>query len=161
MRKGKRKLNQAGMSLVELIIVIVIMGILSVGSAIGISYVSKMNSTSAAEKIQSMLERTRLTTLSSDSEVKMVLGKDSDGFYCKLVDGTNEVEKVKLGGDALTITANPEYGTGTSIGSSSCEFRYNKSNGAFQAGSYVSIVITGSKTKTVRLVTATGRTYIE
>lgn len=161
MQMEKKKLNQAGMSLVELIVVILIMGILSVGSAIGISYVTKMNSTSAAEKLQSMLERTRLTTLSSENDVKMVLGKDSDGFYCKLIDGTSEVEKVKLGGDALTITANPEYGTGTPIGSSSCEFRYNKANGSFQAGTYVSVVITGSETKTVRLVTATGRTYIE
>ncbi len=157
MRKEKRKLNQAGMSLVELIVVILIMGILSVGSAIGISYVTKMNSASAAEKIQSMLERTRLTTLSSESDVKMLLGKDSEGFYCKLMDGTNEVEKVKLGGDALTITA----GGATVDSSSDKVFRYNKSNGAFQAGSYDSIVITGSETKTVRLVTATGRTYIE
>lgn len=157
MRKEKRKLNQAGMSLVELIVVILIMGILSVGSAIGISYVTKMNSASAAEKIQSMLERTRLTTLSSESDVKMLLGKDSEGFYCKLMDGTNEVEKVKLGGDALTITA----GGATVDSSSDIVFQYNKSNGAFQAGSYDSIVITGSETKTVRLVTATGRTYIE
>ncbi len=156
MRKEKRKLNQAGMSLVELIVVIVIMGILSVGSAIGISYVSKMNSSSAAEKLQSMFERTRLTTLSSANDVKMELGKDSGGFYCKLVDGTNEVEKVKLGGDALTIKVG-----GSSVGSSAYVFRYNKSNGAFQAGTCDSIVITGSETKTVRLVTATGRTYIE
>ena len=45
MRKGRRKLNQAGMSLVELIVVILILGILSVGTAVGINYAKQMDST--------------------------------------------------------------------------------------------------------------------
>ena len=56
MWKGKKKLNDAGMSLVELIVVILIMGILSAGSAVGITYASRMNADSAAEASRSQAD---------------------------------------------------------------------------------------------------------
>ena len=162
MRKGRKKLNQAGMSLVELIVVVLILGILSAGAAVGAAYANNVNAKSAAEKLNSMLERTRLLTISSDVNVEMVLFKDSNGYCGKIMKGSTEVDVVHLGNDALTITVETEGGATTTIGPSSCTFAYKKANGAFADSCLYSVVtITGSKTKEVQLVHDTGRSYIK
>lgn len=160
MWKGRRKLNQAGMSLVELVVVILIIGILSVGSGVGMAYVSRMNATGAAEKLVSMLDKTRVMTLSSGGTVALELVCEDDTYYAKLMQNGVEAEKLKLGNAALTITVKNAAGVETPIGPGSCTFSYNKSNGAFAAGcTYTSIEIEGSQTKVIQLVTATGRCY--
>ena len=89
MQKGRRKQNQAGMTLIELVVVILILGILSAGAAVGINYVSRMNSTSAGEKLVSLLEKARVYTISAETvsssdpadKVKLVLTKEGDTYY--------------------------------------------------------------------------------
>ena len=174
MQKGRRKLNQAGMSLVELIVVILILGILSVGGAFGINYASQMNSTSAAEKLVSLLERTRVYTISAegtatvadpaDNKVSLVLTKEGNTYYGKLMNGTTEVDRVALGNGSLSINvtrtggaSDLEINTGTSA-----VIGYKKENGAFKDScDYNSIVIGGYKTKTIQLVHTTGRSYVK
>ncbi len=166
MQKGRQKLNQAGMSLIELIVVILIIGILSAGTGVGINYVNRMNSTSAGEKLVSLMERTRVYTLSASGSVKLVLTKEGNHYYGTLLNGATEVDKVSLGNGSLTITAvdgatSVVIGAGGSPGASA-EIAYKKANGAFEDScGYDSIVINGTKTRTVRLVNATGRTYLE
>ena len=156
MRKGKRKLNQAGMSLVELVVVILIIGILSAGTGIGVTFVNRMNATSATEKLASALERTRVRTIASDKEVKLVLEKDGNDYYGRFLEGGVEIDTIRIGNSALTIKVD-----GSVLNdASSYEFSYKKSNGAFQS-TYTKIVVEGSKTKTVYMVNATGRCYIE
>ena len=162
MQEGRKKLNQAGMSLLELVVVILIIGILAVGSGVGISYASQMNATSAAEKFTSLLERTRMHTISADDSVKLVLARDGDGYYGKIMKGATEVDNVRLGNNGLSITiketGQPDITVNTGA---SYEFTYKKSNGAFaDTCTYTSVVISGgSKTKVVQLVHATGRCY--
>jgi len=164
MQEGRKKLNQAGMTLVELIVVILIIGILAVGSAVGINYASQMSATGAAEKFSSLLEKTRMYTISADEPVKLVLSREDDGYYGKIIRGSSEVDKVKLGNGGLGITikesGQPDQPVGTS---EDYEFSYKKSNGAFaDACTYTSVVITGgSKTKVVQLVHDTGRCYLK
>jgi len=161
MQKERKKLNQAGMSLMELIVVILIMGILAAGSAVGIAYIGSMNATSAVEKLESLLERTRLHTLSADDTVKLVLKKEGNEYYGILMEGSIEADKVKLGGDSLHIQATTETGTATDISSTNCIIAYKKSNGAFEdTCPYTSIIVEGSKTRIIQLVKATGRSYI-
>lgn len=174
MQKGRKKLNQAGMTLVELIVVILILGILSVGGAFGINYAGQMNSTSAAEKLVSLLERTRVYTISAegtavvanpaDNKVTLVLTKEGNTYYGKLLNGTTEVDRVALGNGSLSITATKEGTTGdestTIDNSTSFTISYKKENGAF-ADKYKTIVIGGSKTKTIQLIHATGRSYVK
>ena len=168
MQKGRRKLNQSGMTLVELIVVILILGILSAGAAVGVNYASQMNSTSAGEKLLSLLERTRVYTISAenaddpDDKVKLVLTKDGDTYYGKLMHGSTEVDKVALGNGSLSITvtkgaSNTVVNTGSSV-----EIAYKKANGAFtDSCTYDSVVIVGSKTRTIQLVHETGRSYLK
>ena len=156
MRKGKRKLNQAGMSLVELVVVILIIGILSATAGVGISFFNRMNATSAAEKLASALERTRVLTISADRSVELVLEKVDTEYYAVVKEAGVETDRVKIGNTALVIKVNGIELTDTY----GFTFRYNKSNGAF-ASAYTNVVIEGNQTKTVYMVNATGRCYIQ
>lgn len=164
MQEGRKKLNQAGMSLIELVVVILIIGILAVGSSAGISYASQMNATSAAEKLVSLLEKTRVYTLSADDSVKLVLSRDDNGYQGKIIKGAVEVDKVNLGNGGLTVTIKETGQSDLTMGiGDSYEFSYKKSNGAFEdTCTYTSVVINGgSKTRVVQLVHDTGRCYMK
>ena len=172
MRKGRRKLNQTGMSLIELVVVILILGILSAGTAVGVAYANNVNAKTAAEKLNSTLERTRLLTISSDADIEMELFKDSNG-YCgqilrKYTDAhgtvhTEQLDLVHFGNDALTITVQKQTDPPVTVsGSNRFVFAYKKENGAFEDSCLYSVVtITGSKTKKVQLVHDTGRSFIK
>ncbi len=174
MKKGRRKLNQQGMSLVELIVVILIIGILSATAFVGVSYVNRMDATGAAEKLASMLNRTRVRTLSADlvntpegpkSSVELVLVKDGDDYYARILENSVEVDSVVLGNSGLEITVTEKDGateTDYTVGGTPFKFSYKKENGAFEDScKYIAVTVSGSKTKTVRLVHETGRSYIE
>lgn len=167
MRKGLKKLNHAGMSLVELIVAILIIGLLSAGGVVGIGYLSSMDATGAAEKLNSLLTRTRVMTLSyaetEDVEAKILL--DGDNYYGKIYVGGNEMESVRLGKKSLDIVV---YGdTPITIGTGSpgdCTIAYKKANGAFDfpaSDKHTYFEISGTETKKIYLVEATGRSYIE
>lgn len=159
-QKSRKKFNNAGMSLVELIVVVLIIGILSAGAVIGFSFIRSMDSNSAAEEISSLLERTRLNTLSAEegANVRLEIKKDGKKYYGTIAKGTTEIEKMEIGSDGLTIKVTKSSGTET-VGTTPVVFTYKKSNGAFQSD-YTKIEITGSKTAAVTLVTATGRCYL-
>lgn len=169
MRKGRRKLNQAGMSLMELIVVILILGILSVGAAVGINYVSQMNATSAGEKLVSLLERVRLQTISAetgtgtDEKITLLLTNEGGTYYGRMMQGTTEIDKVGLGNGSLTVSlSRPGAADLVLADGTSAEISYKKENGAFvDSLAYSSVIISGSKTRTVQLVKATGRSYLK
>ena len=176
MQRERRKLNQAGMTLVELIVVILILGILSGGAAVGISYVSRMNSTSAAEKLVSLLERARIYTISAEDtggadKVRLVLTKEDNTYYGTLMNGVTEVDKVSLGNGSLTIKVTKRVlnGEGTEVDDTravtnasggSYEISYKKANGAFTE-KFKQIEISGSKTRYIQMVHTTGRAYLK
>lgn len=160
-QRSRKKQNNAGMSLVEIVVVVLILGILSAGTTMGFTYIRSMDASSAAEEITSLLERTRLNTLSAEegSDVKLELKKDGDSYYGIISQGGTELEKMAVGGNGLAISVTDAGGAETVVDGTPVEFTYHKSNGAFRS-SYTKIEITGSKTVTVTLVTATGRCYI-
>ena len=169
MKKSRRKLNNAGMSLVELIVVVLIMGVLSAGAVVGLSFIRSMDASSAAESLVAALNRAKLQTQATNSgeTVKLRIVAESDGYYGKILlttsgGSTTELDKVEIGDNALTISfAVNDSDTPTAIDSSHpCEIVYLKSNGAFDSN-YTRLVVNGSDTRVVRMVKATGRCYIE
>lgn len=166
MEKSRKKLNNAGMSLVEIIVVVLIMGVLSAGAMVGFSFIRSRDASSAAESLISALNRTKIQTTASSGEndVQLKIVQESDGYYGTILKGGTEVEKIEIGDKALTIVAQGDAGSGvtpvTVSGSTPCTITYRKSNGAYTSD-YTQLVVTGSKTVTVRMVTNTGRCYME
>lgn len=160
-RSGKKR-NNAGMSLIEVIVVVLIIGILSAGTVVGFSFIRSMDASSAAEEVYSLLERTRLNTIAAETgaNIRLELKREGNRYYGIIWQGDTELDKEELGGNGLTIKVTAAGGTVTTIADSgSCEFSFKKSNGAFQS-TYQKIEITGTTTAVIYLVTATGRSYI-
>lgn len=161
-KRRKRKLNNAGMSLVEIVVVVLILGILSAGSVVGLSYINQADASSAAESVTTALDRTRLATLAAEDgvAVKMTLSKEDKKYYATITQDATEVDKVEIGGASLSVTVK-QGGTVTEINeSNSCEFTFQKSNGAFTS-TYDNITLSSSDTCIVWMVKVTGRSYIE
>ncbi len=165
-KRNRKKLNNVGMSLVEIIVVVLIIGILSAGAVLGFSFINSMDASSAAEGIMSTLERTKLNTVSSgeSDSIYLELCKDDNHYYCILWNDTEQLDKVEVGGNGIDITVKEDVSgleTSTVISDTvSYNFYYNKSNGSFGSGAHA-IIVNGSDTVTIRLVNLTGRCYSE
>lgn len=164
MEKSRRKWNNAGMSLVEIIVVVLIMGILSAGAVVGFTFIRSRDASSAAEALVTALNRAKVQTTASSGvdDITLRVAAESDGFYAKILKGGTEIDKIEIGDNALTIVAKNDDGSisQTVSGSGVCDITYQKSNGAFTSD-YTQLIVTGSKTVTVRMVIDTGRCYIE
>ena len=155
MQRERKKLNQAGFSLVELIVVVLILGILSAGSVVGINFANNMNANGAAVTF----ERARMQTISADGDVSVKLIQDGNKYFALILEDGAETERVKIGTQALTIKAY-KGATGTTVGSSGCEFEFEKADGSFDSD-YTSVEFIGRRTEVVKLVRLTGRSYLE
>ncbi|MDD5901658.1 MAG: type II secretion system protein [Lachnospiraceae bacterium] len=161
MENSRKKQNNSGMSLIEIVVVVLILGILSAGAVVGFSFIRSRDASSAAETIVSLLNRTKTETLASKETVKLQVMKDGNKFYGKIIKGSEEIDKVEIGGNGISIVATGGGSSLTIDMSHPCEISYNKSNGAFSSSTYTKFVITGAKTSTVYMVTGTGRCYME
>lgn len=166
MEKSRKKQNNSGMSLVEIIVVVLILGILSAGAVVGFSFIRSMDASSAAETIVSLLNRTKVETLASKEgdNVRLQVMKEDNTFYGRILKGSGstetELDKVKIGGNGISIVAKYGASSLTIDDSHSCIIQYNKSNGAFSS-TYTRFEVTGAKTSNVYMVTGTGRCYME
>ncbi|MBQ9766480.1 MAG: prepilin-type N-terminal cleavage/methylation domain-containing protein [Lachnospiraceae bacterium] len=167
--KRRVKLNNVGMSLIEIVVVVLILGILSAGAVYGFSYIRKMNASSSAEEIMMLLERTRLNVLAAEEEtnpddsVRLQLTKEGSQYYGTILKGSGAsvtiIDKVEIGSEGISIKVT---GSGTDITVSDTEsavFYYEKSNGAFRSD-HTKIEVTGTKMVPITLVKGTGRCYM-
>lgn len=179
MEKMREKLNNnSGMSLVEVVVVVLIMGIVTTVGVIGISQMNRMNSTGVAGKIESLLDRTRMNTISYDvvdgpaaNQMRTFfrIKKESNGKYYGIIarntNGTiTELDRVELSDIGVSISYVKEDSGAdvTTEVTTEKDFYFNKKDGSFDsADSKMRIVVSGSNPKTLYLVQTTGRTYIE
>lgn len=157
--------GNAGMTLIELVVVVLIMGTISISAFAGLTQINRMDASGAAGKITSALALARMKTLSSEAEIFLVLKYDnSKGVYCaelRKVNGTGSelLDDYEIGPKSLSI----KVYTGASVKSlttDTVEIRFRKSNASF-ASDYDKIVVSGLKTKTIVMVKETGRVYEE
>lgn len=165
MKKSRGQQNNAGMSLIEIIVVVLIMGILSAGAVIGFTFIRSMDASSAAESLVAALNRTKLeTTASKETDtVKLRIVLEGNNYYGKILKNGTEVDSLEIGSKGVSIVADDDDASTSALTvstSSPCEIMFKKSNGAFTSP-YTKLTVTGSKTKTVRMVNATGRSYME
>lgn len=168
MNEGRKQQNNKGMSLVELIVVVLILGIISVGSIIGFTFIRSMDASSAGKTMLSLLNRAKLETTATkgDEQVILRIVLEDDNYYGKLLkkdgDVETELDKVEIGSKVIKISAKIDDSTEPLVidGTKTCDITYQKSNGAFTS-SYKKFEIEGSEKKTLYMVIDTGRCYLE
>ena len=178
-RKPDCKLNNKGVTLIGLVVVILLMGIMATALVLNIGTIFGRSARDAATKLSSLLDRMRIEAINrvadqnGYSNAFLRISKETDNYVAKIVyvdkdgnetDGDSEV----LGNSSLTVTAVVDEATltGTQVSdSTSVELHFKKSTGAFTTinpadSEYKSIAITGRNTAQVVLVWETGRNYV-
>lgn len=174
MRERRKKWNNGGFTLVELIVVILIVGIVSAGAVISLSTINRAKANGCTEKLVKLLDQTRIDSMSRvDGAVELVISKNGNAYYGMLyVDNGVVKDTVELGDGGLTLEfwKDDELTHASTLvrridESSAFTIKFNKGNGSLHFSDSVSaenppfdrIVITGSNTRTIRLYEETGR----
>lgn len=165
-----KKMNNSGMSLVELIVVVLILGIVSAAGVAGVASINRMDATAVAEDLNSLVLRARTQAITYDdstTNTRTVLrlnkqGKNYVGTLIRDEDGTEVVlDEVELSASTVSIHF-ISSSEDVNLATDTFDLKFNKSNGSFDyADDSMKFVVSGSKTKNVILVKATGRAYIE
>lgn len=160
MTTGRRiKLNNEGFSLVEVIVVVLILGILTAGTTIGISVLYNAKVDNATKRLESMLTRAREEAMAHvEAETWLELRVEDDNIYSRVYvqnNGAAEAElkaEEKLGNTNITIrlwksksdaSEDKKYpvddaswlssGNTETVTSTPFEIHYNAANGAVVA----------------------------
>jgi len=167
MREPEKKNRNSGVSLVEVIVVVLIIGIVAASTTFGISFLRSMDASATAKELMALLEKTRLQTLAMEEgeAVSLELYEADNKYYVRIKQGTKETDLVRLKGTGLSITVRatgtvPETVTIVKEGESPVVFSYDKGNGAFTSD-WNRVEFSGTKEQTLVLVTKTGRCYLE
>lgn len=178
------KSNNKGVSLIELIVVILIIGILATMLVVNAASVQGRNAADAARKLSDLLDEVRLETMNRENGrmyVKVYMDASTRDikaqvFYQKEA-GEVEGDVIELGNSALSLTFNLENENGAVTDSTTVlsptnpiYLQFSKSTGAFTKCSkndpsnidkqFGSITFKGIRTATLVLVWDTGRSYL-
>ena len=165
--------KNAGFTLIELIVVILIMGILVGGATVSIVRMHDSDVDSAANKLVSILTQARSQSVTkSQNSIWFELERDSDGCTAYIYQGdeTNPssaqvVDTEKICGDSVEIKVTTEDDAGntaeTSLASgNSVLFHFAKPTGKISED-YTDIKISGTKDINIIVIKETGRCLIE
>ena len=186
---GSAVISNAGFSLIEIIVVVLIIAIAAGAAIMSLSAALRANTTRAATELSSVISEARIEAMSrpAGSVELRVYQSSSDGrFYADIVmkktgkanaagtsSGGSEkiIESKSVASGAVSLSASDSSsaaGRSAAInGNSSAVIKFDRSSGrlnSFEVGTgsgYDSVVISGAKTSTVRIVKMTGRSYVE
>lgn len=170
-----------GFTLIELIVVMVIMGIITVGSITGYQLLNKGSAQSTTERISSILDYVQLLNMKKNKNYYMLIEKKSGVYKISVMsesvpnDRTELEEELKLrSGGEITFQYNGDLNdyliSDTPVAGRNVkklEVCFSKDSGGFipnglDGGIANRIKITDSKSSyTIRLVEITGKHYIE
>lgn len=169
--------NNQGVTLVELIVVILIMGILAGTAMIGMKSIDAGNAQSTVNRVSALLDYVQVENMSKDKTYYLVIEKSGSSYIAKVQydqSGTRKdvlTEKLKLKDGAVTYYTNAGAAETAytvddiAVPSVTLEISYNKGSGDFHIGSSGEIkrivISAAGRTHTIYLVTATGKHYIE
>ena len=186
---GSAVISNAGFSLIEIIVVVLIIAIAAGAAIMSLSAALRANTTRAATELSSIISEARIEAMSrpAGSVELRVYQSSSDGrFYAYIVmkktgkanaagtsSGGSEkiIESKSVASGAVSLSASDSgsaAGRSAAIkGNSSAVIKFDRSSGrlnSFKVGTgsgYDSVVISGAKTSTVRIAKMTGRSYVE
>lgn len=166
--------NQKGMSLVEIIIVIAMIGILAGTSISMFSYIKLGNTKKVTQTVRTEIEKQQAKTMSKTGVPYLYVYKRSDGYYMKVLMDVNISNHEDTNFAQLDDTGTRLSGTGVdilkvdSLGAQSTVTETDfirivyKKDGVFDNDTNVSqIIVDGTGTYTITLVKATGKLIVE
>jgi len=176
MRTGLRdkKLNNAGLSLVELVVVIAIMAVFAGASISIVVAINNAKTKSCAQSIYSDISRVKANTLAKQKDVAnpffFELTKNAGGEYIVrevVENGITPVEKV-VGVKDLTVTYSLDQNAtsgGTPVSATStAKCQYDRSDGSVVESetNFKTILVSGARASyAIRLYYATGKVKME
>ena len=154
------KSRNSGFTIVELIVVMLIIGIITVIAGLSVSTSTAAKTQRTAASIDSLISKCRTDTLGRSGSVYLTLSLDSNGdIVCTHSDGTN-VSADTFSGKGISVTYQTTITPSVALTSSnSLTLSFNRSTGGLnmQSGAYcTSIIFTGGRTYTIVLVPSTG-----
>lgn len=156
--------NQKGMTLVEIIIVIALIGILAGSSVVLIGHIGYANTKKTVESIDVSLDKLQSTAMSKKEKQYLYIYKRDDGYYMKqLSEKLDVLDSTKLDGNGTKISGKDteihiDSPSGTIVESDTIiRIKYTRS-GVFDTDTNVNgIVIEGKGSYTITLVKETGK----
>lgn len=156
-----KKQNNAGFSLVELIVTILIICIMTAGAVVAVAAMHRADSDKEANKIATVLGKGRLEVLSRTEDTYVKLYADSNGQYISLMQGGVET-RTELDDDVvIAYKQSGDVKTTTLESGGEVKIYFSKASGAFKAPCVEYIKVTADKDLYVCLVEDTGRCYID
>lgn len=164
----KKKGNNQGVTLIELIVVMAIMGIILALSFSGINWLNEANIKKASSNISGQLDLLRNKSMSKDGNWRMEIVEEGGMYYTKIYDSDTDTDpdvtalgnrikvyKMITDTDKELIKEDPVSGDVFAI------IRFDRSSGQVTQGDMGYIVENGYDTVTIKLISLTGRNFIE
>lgn len=163
------KLNDRGVTLVEIILVLAIVGILASTSVLLLGHLHYADTEKAAKYIDSCMDKLQVQTISREQTPYLYIYHYNNGCYVKMLtdditsfDSTKfDGDGTKLAGDKVKIYMDSLGGTQVD-GNTFIKIAYNRS-GEFDSTktNVSSVVVDGVGTYTIKLVTDTGKHLVK
>ena len=135
MKNGKNKrvwkLNNRGVTLTELIVVIAIIGVLAGGGISMMGLIPRMQVNGCVQDFVGSMSEVKTKTMSFHS-VYAELSQDDNGVYLQVHKGSAVEEKVLIGEKGVCMEFFLEDGTIHKLGDGKVKISYNRSSGAFE-----------------------------
>lgn len=169
--KKKKCRNEAGVTLVEIIIVLAIIGILASASVLLIGHLHYADTERVINNIDTSMNELQIKNISKAEQSYLYIYHLSDGYYMRILsDDLSGFDSSKLNGDGTKLSNNTIEIYGTDAGGSRVAIKgtanyikvsYTKS-GSFDSSrtNVKEIAIEGTPQQTLTLVFDTGKHFI-
>lgn len=169
--KKKKCRNEAGVTLIEIIIVLAIIGILASASVLLIGHLHYADTERVINNIDTSMNELQIKNISKAEQSYLYIYHLSDGYYMRILsDDLSSFDSSKLNGDGTKLSNNTIEIYGTDAGGSRVAIKgtanyikvsYTKS-GSFDSSktNVKEIAIEGTPQQTLTLVFDTGKHFI-